>query len=60
VIYDYYQKKTENKSKKQALGVVMNKLVRIIFSVLKNRRAFVMLTPEEHNRLYAAGLLQAA
>lgn len=60
VIYDYYKKKKESKTKKQALGAVMNKLVRIIFSVLKNRRAFVMITPKEHNKLYAAGLLPAA
>lgn len=50
----------ERKTKKQALGAVMNKLVRIIFSVLKNRKAFVMRTLEEHSKLYAAGLLQAA
>ena len=60
VIHDYYQKKIKNKTRKQALGAVMNKLVRIIFSVLKNRRPFVMITPEEHNKKYAAGLLPAA
>ncbi len=60
VIHDYYNKKKKNKAKKQALGAVMNKLVRIIYSVLKNKRAFVMITPEEHNKLHAAGLLPAA
>jgi hypothetical protein len=33
VIYDYYQKKIQSKTKKQALGAVMNKLVRIIFFI---------------------------
>lgn len=60
VILDYYKKKILNKTKKQALGAVMNKLVRIVFSVLKNRKPFVMITPEEHNKKYAAGLLRAA
>jgi len=40
VIYDYYQKKIQSKTRKQALGAVMNKLLRIIFSVLKNKQAF--------------------
>jgi len=52
VIYDYYQKKIKSKPKKQALGAVMNKLVRIIFSVLKNKHPFVMITPEEQIKLY--------
>ena len=60
VIRDYYQQKIKNKPKNQALGAVMNKLVRIIFSVLKSRRAFVLITPERHKKLYAAGLLPAA
>jgi hypothetical protein len=38
VIYEYYKKKIESKPKKQALGAVMNKLLRIIFSVLKNKQ----------------------
>lgn len=52
VIYDYYQKKIQSKAKKQALGAVMNKLVRIIFSVLKNQRPFVLITPEEQTKMY--------
>lgn len=60
VVYDYYHKKIKSKAKKQALGAVMNKLVRIIYSVLTNKRDFFMITPEEHNRLYAAGMLPAA
>ncbi len=60
VIHDYYQKKLKNKTKSQALGAVMNKLVRIVYSILKNKKTFIMITPEEHNKMYAAGLLPAA
>lgn len=60
VIYDYYQKKIQSKAKKQALGAIMNKIVRIIFSVLKNRRPFVLITPEEQVRLYKSNLRIAA
>lgn len=47
VIYDYYQKKIQSKTRKQTLGAVMNKLLRIIFSVLKNKKAFHVITPDE-------------
>lgn len=47
VIHKYYQAKVETKSRKQALGAVMNKLVRIIFSCLKNNSSFKLITPEE-------------
>ncbi len=52
VIYEYYQKKLLSKTKKQALGAVMNKLLRIIFSVLKNQREFRLITSDEQVRLY--------
>ena len=52
VIHDYYQTKTGSKKKKQALGAIMNKLVRIIFSVLKNQRPFILITPEEQRELH--------
>lgn len=42
MMYEYYHKKTQSKAKKQALGAIMNKLVRIIFSVLKNQKPFVL------------------
>jgi len=56
VIYDYYQSKIQGKPKKQALGAVMNKLVRIIFSVLKNNREFVLITPQEQAKMYKSNL----
>jgi hypothetical protein len=30
----------------------MNKLVHIIFSVLKNQREFIMITPDQQVKLY--------
>lgn len=56
IIYDYYQNKIKSKSRKQALGAVMNKLVRIIFSVLKNNRQFVLITPEEQKKMYRSNM----
>jgi transposase len=60
VIYEYYQDKIKYKARKQALGAVMNKLVRIIFSVLKNERSFILITPVQQKELYAAGNMPAA
>lgn len=60
VIYDYYQEKIKFKSRKQVLGAVMNKLVRIIFSVLKNNRPFVLITPEEQVALYHSKISKVA
>ncbi len=60
VIYDYYQKKIQAKTRKQALGAVMNKLLRIIFSVLKNKQSFHMITPDEQVRLYQNNREKAA
>lgn len=38
----------------------MNKLVRIIFSVLKNNRSFVLITPEEQVALYRSKIRKVA
>lgn len=47
VLHAYYQQNIQSKAKKQALGAVMNKLARIVFSVLSNRQPFTLITPEE-------------
>jgi len=60
VIYDYYQKKVQSKTRKQALGAVMNKLLRIIFSVLKSKQAFRVITPDEQVQLYQKSQTKAA
>lgn len=52
VLRDYYERKTASKAKKQVLGAIMNKLVKIIFSVLKNQKPFILITPEEQKVLH--------
>jgi len=52
VIYEYYIRKIKTKAKKQALGAVMNKLLRIIFSVLKNKQPFRLITPNQQVEIY--------
>lgn len=52
VIYEYYIHKVETKARKQALGAVMNKLLRIIFSVLKNKQPFRLITPDQQVEMY--------
>lgn len=60
VMHEYYNKKILSKSKKQALGAVMNKIARIIYSVLKNQRSFIMITPEEQIKMYKQNISIAA
>ena len=60
VMYEYYQRKIETKMKKQALGAVMNKLTRIIFSVLKSKQPFRLITPDQQVKLYQKVHLKAA
>jgi transposase len=60
VLYDYYQGKIQFKAKKQALGAIMNKLVRIIFSVLKNKQPFTLITPQEQIEKYRSHIKKAA
>ena len=60
VIHEYYKKKIESKPKKQALGAVMNKLVRIVFSVLKNKQSFCLITPEQQIEMYQTNRKKAA
>jgi transposase len=60
VLYEYYQKKIQSKAKKQALGAVMNKLVRIIFSVLKNKQQFCLITPQQQIEKHRSHTKQVA
>ena len=48
VVFEYYQKKCQQKPKKVALGAVMKKLVAILFAVMRNKKPFEFRTPEEH------------
>lgn len=60
VLKEYYNKKKQSKPKKVALGAVMHKLCNIIFAVLRNNKPFVIVTPEEHCKIYEKRLPQAA
>jgi transposase len=60
VLHDYYQGKIQFKAKKQVLGAIMNKLVRIIFSVLKNKQQFTLITPQEQIEKYRSHIKKAA
>lgn len=60
VIYAYYQRKIETKTKKQALGAIMNKLLRIIFSVLKNQKTFQLISPAQQIEMYQRNLRKVA
>jgi transposase len=60
VLYDYYQEKIKSKARKQALGAVMNKLIRIIFSVLKNKEQFTLITPQEQIKKYRSPIKKVA
>lgn len=51
VLYEFYRKKSAYKAKKSALGAVMNKLIHIIFAVIRNKKPFELRTPEEHAKL---------
>lgn len=48
VLYELYQKKCLTKPKMVAIGAVMHKLVLIIFAVMRDRKPFILKTPEEH------------
>ncbi len=60
VIYEYYTHKVETKARKQALGAVMNKLLRIIFSVLKNKQPFRLITPDQQVEMHQKAQQKAA
>lgn len=53
VLYDYYHIQLGNKKKKKVrLVAVMNKLLRYIFSVLKNQKPYEVRNPKLHKRMY--------
>ena len=59
VLYEYYHKKCISKPKMVALGAVMHKLIDIIFAVLRDRKPFVLRTPEEHAKMLISKNLAA-
>jgi transposase len=52
VLYDYYHKNLKSKKKKVRLVAIMNKLLRYIFSVLKNQKPYVVRDPKIHKRMF--------
>ncbi|WP_456298812.1 IS110 family RNA-guided transposase [Caldicellulosiruptor morganii] len=52
VLFEYYQKKCQQKPKKVALGAVMRKIICIIFAVMRDKKPFELRTPEEHIQKY--------
>ena len=60
VLRDYYLCKCQTKPKMVALGAVMHKVCNIIFAILRDNKAFTLLTPEEHIQNYESKVPPAA
>jgi transposase len=52
VLRDYYLKKCESKPKMVAMGAVMHKVCNIVFAILRDKKEFQIITPEEHQENY--------
>ena len=52
VLREYYELKCNSKMKMVALGAVMHKVCNIIFAVLRDNKAFTLISNEEHIRIY--------
>ncbi|SFA96491.1 IS110 family transposase [Clostridium frigidicarnis] len=52
IILEYYKDKLKTKKPKVALGAIMHKMVRYIFSVIKNKRPYEERHPKIHCRMY--------
>ncbi|BEP27843.1 IS110 family RNA-guided transposase [Helicovermis profundi] len=52
VLYEYYHIALDKKKKKVKLVAVMNKLLRYIFSILKNQKPYEVRNPLVHKRMF--------
>lgn len=52
VLRDYYLLKCQSKPKMVALGAVMHKVCNIVFAILRDKKEFKVITPEEHQKNY--------
>lgn len=52
VLRDYYLKKCQSKPKMVALGAIMHKVCNIVFAILRDKKEFKIITPEEHQKNY--------
>jgi hypothetical protein len=48
----YYKENLNGKSKKVGLVAIMHKLIKYIFSVLKNQKEYELRNPQIHSRMY--------
>ena len=60
ILRDYYLSKCQSKPKMVALGAVMHKVCNIIFAVLRDNKAFMLRTPEQHIQDFTYTLSSAA
>ena len=52
VLRGYYLLKCQSKPKMVALGAIMHKVCNIVFAILRDEKAFEIITPEEHQKNY--------
>ena len=52
VLREYYLKKCQCKPKMVALGAIMHKVCNIVFAILRDKKEFEIITPEEHQMNY--------
>lgn len=60
VLMQYYQSKCQSKPKMVAMGAVMHKVCNIVFAVLRDKKPFEIISPEEHKSHYKQHLSLAA
>ena len=59
VLYDTYHIKLKGKKKKVRLVAIMNKLLRYIFSVLKNQKPYEIRDPRIHQQMFMSNNVNA-
>lgn len=60
VLHEFYERKCISKPKNVALIAVMRKLVFVMFAVLRDKKPFVLRTPEQHELLINSKIQQQA
>ncbi|WFA09714.1 IS110 family transposase [Tissierella sp. Yu-01] len=53
VLREYYLKKCQSKPQMVALGAIMHKVCNIVFAILRDKKGFEIITPEEHQMNYS-------
>ena len=54
VLRDYYLKKCKSKPKLVAMGAVSHKVCNMVFAILRDNKAFEIITPQEHIKHFNA------